>query len=197
MSQNINSTCFAPRTVLRHYPAEDSTEHSTIVVLKSGRFYDTDTKVHYDCYEDWKDTLDEGIIYVNARNAVDQVRVEKEECLRVQIKAIREIRESPSTWAKDGRLYPWIHEGKNYYRNCYNDVWLQESNVKGYPWCGVYIPRENRFNTDIEEPVFDKHYNYIQTRVPNDGRSYMWDGDYSVWRPFSLYGASTAYHAKK
>ena len=90
MSQNIISTCFAPRTVLRHYPAEDSTEHSTIVVLKDGRFYDTETKVYYDCYEDWKDTLEEGIVYVNQRNAVDQVRAAEAERLAYTLKLMSE-----------------------------------------------------------------------------------------------------------
>ena len=80
----------APRTVLRYYPSEESTDHSTIVVLKDGRFYDTETKVHYNAFEDWRRTLPDGVIYVNQRNAVDQVRAEKAERLAYTLKLMRD-----------------------------------------------------------------------------------------------------------
>jgi len=103
-------------------------------------------------------------------------KVEKKEPMAEQ--------EKPWSCPSDGQVYPWTYEGKNYFRNYYNDVWLQDGEKRG-EWCGLYIPRTNSFNLSVTEPKFDMHGEYLQERVPYDGRAHMWDGDYSVWRPFS------------
>ena len=59
------------------------------------------------------------------------------------------------TCEDDGQMHPWAHKGKLYLRNFENNVWAQSEDGDCAEWCGIYLPKEDRFDDSVEEPNFD------------------------------------------
>jgi len=70
----------------------------------------------------------------------------------------KEEKKPVNTWVceDDGQIHPWDHNGKMYFRNFENQVWLQDEDNNFGAWCGVYLPNENRIDDSVEEPEYEE-----------------------------------------
>lgn len=82
------------------------------------------------------------------------IKVKKEEKKEQK----KEEKKPVNTWVceDDGRIHPWDHNGKMYFRNFENQVWLQDEDNNFGAWCGVYLPNENRIDDSVEEPEYEE-----------------------------------------
>lgn len=62
------------------------------------------------------------------------------------------------TWepkTKDGKVYPRTIGGVAYMCNHMNQLWVKDSDGSVGDWAGVYLPSENRIDTDAADPFGD------------------------------------------